>query len=87
MKQTAQESLPKVRSQIINNRTTVLTCLTIVAGGKGVGKPGNKCHIDCSNRGICNHKTGVCSCFAGYLGDNCNTLSPYVTIHDRAKPR
>lgn len=26
------------------------------------------CHVDCSNRGLCNHETGVCACFDGYHG-------------------
>lgn len=47
-------------------------CTGVVAeGGQGVGKPGNKCHVDCSNRGTCDFKTGVCKCFAGYWGENC----------------
>ena len=41
-------------------------------GGQGVGKAGNLCHVDCSNRGICNYGTGKCSCFAGYYGEACD---------------
>ncbi|CAM9738275.1 unnamed protein product, partial [Choristocarpus tenellus] len=37
-------------------------------GSKGVGLAGNLCHVDCSNRGICNYKTGECACFKGYHG-------------------
>jgi len=32
----------------------------------------------CSNRGICNHETGLCECFKGYTNDDCsaqNSLS------------
>jgi len=32
---------------------------------------GNLCHVDCSNRGICNHKRGECKCFDGYRGSAC----------------
>ena len=44
------------------------------AGGRGVGKPGNKCHVDCSNRGFCNHETGTCACFQGFHGPNCGIV-------------
>lgn len=36
-----------------------------------VGAVYNKCHIDCSNQGICDYSTGYCSCFPGYYGPNC----------------
>ena len=31
----------------------------------------NKCHVDCSNRGLCNHANGQCKCFKGFYGENC----------------
>jgi len=36
-----------------------------------VGQPGNLCHVDCSNQGLCDYQTGYCSCFDGYTGHNC----------------
>ena len=27
-------------------------------GGRGIGRDGNLVHVDCSNQGICNHRTG-----------------------------
>jgi hypothetical protein len=30
---------------------------------------------ECSNRGICERDTGVCTCFAGYASDNCHEQS------------
>ena len=36
-------------------------CTGVLAkGGHGVGEPGNLCHVDCSNRGFCDHETGQC---------------------------
>ena len=40
-----------------------------------VGAEGNLCHIDCSNRGLCDHTTGTCACFEGYTGANCGFLN------------
>jgi len=39
------------------------------------GATGNKCHIDCSNRGICDRVTGTCDCFEGYMGANCGAIN------------
>jgi hypothetical protein len=39
------------------------------------GQAGNKCHVDCSNRGKCNYDTGVCTCFSGFIGENCGTYA------------
>ena len=45
-------------------------CTGVIAeGGRGVGRPGNICHVDCSNRGTC--KDGLCKCFKGFYGVNC----------------
>ena len=38
------------------------------------GEVGNKCHIECSSRGSCNRTSGVCSCFNGSTGDNCDQI-------------
>jgi hypothetical protein len=49
-------------------------CLNVTArGGFAVGRPGNKCHVDCSNRGLCDDQTGLCACFGGFTGHNCGT--------------
>lgn len=43
-------------------------------GGRGVGQAGNLCHVDCSNRGLCDYETGKCTCFKGYYGENCGKM-------------
>uniref|UniRef100_A0A7S1UJF5 EGF-like domain-containing protein n=1 Tax=Phaeomonas parva TaxID=124430 RepID=A0A7S1UJF5_9STRA len=35
------------------------------------GASGNLCHVDCSNRGKCDHTLGTCTCFEGFHGENC----------------
>ena len=41
------------------------------AGGKGVGRKGNKCLVECSNRGLCDLTLGECMCFPGFWGSAC----------------
>ena len=48
-------------------------------GGRGVGAAGNLCHYDCSGRGMCDYKSGVCECFRGYYGENCGIRDVLAT--------
>ena len=36
---------------------------------------GNNEYATCANRGLCNYKTGLCSCFTGYTGVACEVQS------------
>eukprot|EP00981_Chlorochromonas_danica_P003533 scaffold659_cov192-Ochromonas_danica.AAC.46 len=44
-----------------------------ITGGADVGEAGNLCHVDCSNRGVCDYTTGLCTCYVGFKGVNCGT--------------
>ena len=44
-------------------------------GGILVGEFGNKCHVECSNRGTCDRSTGTCTCYLGSIGVACERLS------------
>ena len=46
------------------------------------GEKGNICHIDCSNRGVCDYSSGACTCFSGSWGDNCAQLSNAGHSHE-----
>jgi hypothetical protein len=51
-------------------------CSNIVApGGFGTGARDNKCHVQCSNRGLCEYTTGECECFPGFIGDDCSVVN------------
>jgi hypothetical protein len=46
-----------------------------VLGSGLTGAAGNLCHVDCSNRGLCDFQTGTCRCFPGYSGSNCGAMN------------
>lgn len=50
-------------------------CTGIAPQGGMKGLLGNLCHVDCSNRGICDYDNGVCACFEGYTGVACDSFA------------
>ncbi len=54
-------------------------CTGVLAADSYTGNVGaalNKCHMDCSNRGLCDYSTGICQCFNGFYGANCAITDP-----------
>ncbi len=37
---------------------------------------------ECSNRGLCDTETGVCSCFYSWTGDDCSTVNNFANIYE-----
>jgi hypothetical protein len=42
------------------------------SGPDPLGGYGNETGRDCSGRGLCNYETGICECFSGFYGSNCD---------------
>jgi len=45
------------------------------AAGTSAGTAYHTQHMECSNKGLCNRKTGACECFDGYTGEACQRTS------------
>mmetsp|Transcript_21239 Transcript_21239/g.23063 ORF Transcript_21239/g.23063 Transcript_21239/m.23063 type:complete len:295 (+) Transcript_21239:31-915(+) len=60
-----------------------LNCFNVTSPYTNIpGTLHNLCHVDCSNLGLCDYKTGVCDCFSGQYGAACNYspgLEPNIT--------
>ena len=56
----------------IANETDCFGNITVSAsGGELKAQPGNLCHVDCADQGVCDYSTGVCDCFPGQGGLDC----------------
>lgn len=56
---------------------TALSAAFAIASPSNFGDviDGNKEHATCSNRGLCDFNSGLCSCFSGYTGVACDVQS------------
>ena len=52
--------------------TTVQDCDLVVAHIAYNDGAGTTEAIECSNRGLCDSKTGECECFKGFFGEDCS---------------
>ncbi|CAM9229530.1 unnamed protein product [Sphacelaria rigidula] len=50
-------------------------CYNVTTSSVYSGAAGNLCQVDCSNRGTCDYGTGLCDCYTGYYGYNCQLQS------------
>lgn len=48
--------------------------------GVTVGASGNKCFVECSNRGTCDHSIGQCRCNKGYAGAACEIKATFYQL-------
>ncbi|KAF1319352.1 hypothetical protein FI667_g13254, partial [Globisporangium splendens] len=74
----AEALAPQLTFQLCRLASALSISGKIAAGGAGTSAIGNKCHVDCANRGKCDFTTGTCTCFDGFYGSNCASLSPIV---------
>jgi hypothetical protein len=42
------------------------------------GATGNKCHVECAARGVCEPATGACRCFTGHYGAACGSRQDFL---------
>lgn len=59
----------------ITGLTNLVTYSATTLSTVAVSTAGSHTAYECGNRGKCNRSTGVCACFNGFAGENCNVFN------------
>lgn len=52
------------------------------SGPDPMGGDGGAEGMDCSGRGTCDYKSGMCKCFSGYYGERCENPTKCVLVFE-----
>jgi len=75
---TAPGCTPMITGLPVQTVVSVLQSTNAGQGDVAEYTPADYHSYECGRRGKCDYTTGLCACFTGYTGENCNTLTTLV---------